>query len=274
MIARYGWRTGVLEIVMIAVALVFAFPMVVLINIAIRRPDDPAGPMEFPQNPTFENFVRAWNEAALGAATINSAIVTITSVLLIVALSATAAYPLARITRAWSKVAFFFFMAGLLVPFQLALIPLYSMMRDLGLVGTVWSIVLFSVGVQLPFSIFLYTQFLRALPHDYEEAARIDGCGPIRTFFLVVLPLLRPVTGTVIILNAIFVWNDFLTPLLYLSGSGNATIPVALYSFVGQYIQQWNIVFAGLIISVTPVLIVYFVMQRSIIRGFSGGLKG
>ena len=86
--------------------------------------------------------------------------------------------------------------------------------------------------------------------------------------------MMRPVTGTVVILNAIFVWNDFLTPLLYLSGSGSQTIPVALFSFVGEYQSNWPVVFAGLIIGITPILTVYFLLQKSVIRGFSGGLKG
>jgi len=271
---RYTWRTGILEAVMILVALIFVFPVVILVNIALRSPSDQTSPLLPPAQPSFDNFVQAWEGAHLGGAIVNSAIVAVVSVVLLVAFSAAAAYPLARLTARWSKLVYGLFMAGLLLPFQLAMIPLYAMIRDLGLIGSVWGLVIFYVGVQMPFSVFLYAQFLRSLPHDYEEAALIDGCGPVRGYFSVVFPLLRPVTGTVAILNAIFVWNDFLTPLLYLSGSGTVTIPVALYGFVGDYVQQWNLVFAGLLISSAPVLIVYFLMQRSIIKGFAGGLKG
>ena len=112
-------------------------------------------------------------------------------------------------------------------------------------------------------------QFLRR-----RKSALIDGAGPLALFVRVVLPLLRPITGTAVILNAIFVWNDFLTPLLYLSGSNQQTIPVAIFGFVGQYTSNWSMVFAGLIIGVLPILIVYFLMQRRIIKGFAGGLKG
>ncbi|WP_255271924.1 carbohydrate ABC transporter permease [Actinomadura madurae] len=142
------------------------------------------------------------------------------------------------------------------------------------LLGTLWSLVLFYSGLQVPFAVFLYAGFLRVLPREYEEAALIDGGGPLQVFWRVVFPLLRPVTGTVVILNAIFVWNDFLTPFLYLSGSDQQTIPVAVYGFIGQYVSQWNLVFAGLVIAVLPILIAYFVMQRHIIKGFAGGLKG
>ncbi|GAA1778337.1 carbohydrate ABC transporter permease [Streptomonospora arabica] len=271
---RYTWRTLVLEAVMIAAAAVFAFPLYILVNLSLREPGDPAPAMVPTADPTLGNYADAWQQAGLGGAIVNSAVVTVLSVLVIVTVSALAAYPLARVSAAWSRVTFVLVMFGLLLPFQLALIPLYQTMRDLGLLGTVWSLVLFYSGLQVPFSVFLYTGFLRALPRDYEEAALIDGCGPLTAFRSVVFPLLRPITGTVVILNTIFVWNDFLTPLLYLSGSTQQTIPVAIFGFVGQYTSQWQLVFAGLVIGVAPILAAYFLMQRHIIKGFAGGIKG
>ncbi|MFG2951668.1 carbohydrate ABC transporter permease [Streptomyces adustus] len=271
---RYTWRTGLLEAVMVLVGLVFAFPVYVLVSIALRKEGDTASPIAPPSHPTLANFGDAWQKAGLGAAIGNSFMVTAGSVVLIVALAAAAAYPLARSTRHWSRWVFAVFMLGLLLPFQLALIPLYQTMRDLGLLGNPLALIIFYTGLQLPFSIFMYTGFLRSLDPGYEEAALMDGCGPVRAFVRVVFPLMRPITGTVVILNVIFVWNDFLTPLLYLSGSGRQTIPVALFGFVGQYVSQWPMVFAGLIIGILPVLAAYFLMQKRIIQGFAGGLKG
>ncbi|CAL9394393.1 Melibiose_raffinose_stachyose import permease protein MelC [Streptomyces sp. enrichment culture] len=271
---RYTWRTGILEAVMVLVALVFAFPLYVLVSLALREEGDDASPIALPSSPTLSNFGDAWRQAGLGPAITNSALVTVGSVVLIVVLAAAAAYPLARSTRYWSRGVFAVFMLGLLLPFQLALIPLYQTMRDLNLLGNPLALIIFYTGLQLPFSIFMYTGFLRSLDPGYEEAALMDGCGPVRAFVRVVFPLMRPITGTVIILNVIFVWNDFLTPLLYLSGSGRQTIPVALFGFVGQYVSQWPMVFAGLIIGIVPVLVAYFLMQKRIIQGFAGGLKG
>jgi raffinose/stachyose/melibiose transport system permease protein len=271
---RYTFRTFVLEVGMVLTAVVFFVPLYVLVNLSLKAPNDPTGPLQLPANPTFTNFSDAWVQGNLGNAIVNSTAVTVSSVALIIAVSATAAYPLARVTSRFSRVLFFFFMVGLLLPFQLALIPLYVTMRDLGLVGSVGGLTLYYLGLQTPFSIFLYTSFIRGIPVEYEEAARIDGCGPFATFWRVLFPLLRPVTGTVIILNVIAVWNDLLTPLLYLSGSGQQTIPVALVGFAGQYVTQWNLIFAGLIISIAPILLVYFLMQRTIIKGFASGLKG
>jgi raffinose/stachyose/melibiose transport system permease protein len=271
---RYRLRTLGLEATMIVVAAIFAFPLYVLVNISLRQPGELSAPARPTTAPTLQNYADAWRQAGLAGAIINSAIVTALSVLIVVLVSATAAYPLARITAGWSRAAFTLVMLGLLLPFQLALVPLYRTMRDLGLLGSLVALVLFYSGLQVPFTTFLYTGFLRALPPDFEEAAVLDGAGPLTTFTRVVLPLLRPVTGTAVILNAIFVWNDFLTPLLYLSGSTQQTIPVAVFGFVGQYTSNWSLVFAGLTIGVLPILAAYFLMQRRIITGFSGGLRG
>jgi raffinose/stachyose/melibiose transport system permease protein len=271
---RYTPRTLVRELVMITCAVAVAFPVYVLVNLSLRDSHDTSSVIAPTTSPTLHNYVDAWRDAGLAGAIINSVVVTTLSVVVIVVISAMAAYPLARVTARWSRWVFLLVMVGLLLPFQLALLPLYHTIRDLRLLGTLWSLVLFYSGLQVPFATFLYVAFLRALPRDYEEAALIDGASPMRAFRSVVFPLLRPITGTVVILNAIFVWNDFFTPFLYLSGTDQQTIPVAVFGFIGQYVSQWNLVFAGLVIAMLPILIIYFLMQRQIIKGFSGGIKG
>jgi raffinose/stachyose/melibiose transport system permease protein len=271
---RYRPATLAHELFMIAVTVAFAFPVYVLVNLSLRSSHDTSSPVSPTSALTGRNYSDAWHLAGLPGAIANSTIVTVLSVVIIVVVSAMAAYPLARVTARWSRWLFVLIMVGLLLPFQLALIPLYQTIRDLHLLGSVWSLVLFYSGLQVPFSTFLYAGFMRAMPQDYEEAALIDGASPAQAFRRVVFPLLRPVTGTVVILNAIFVWNDFLTPLLYLSGSSRQTIPVAVFGFIGQFSAHWNLVFAGLVIAMAPVLAIYFFLQRHIIKGFSGGLKG
>lgn len=271
---RYTARTWLREIVMVAVTVVMVFPLYVLVNLSLRDPKDGGSVIAPTTSPTLGNYADAWREAGLAGAIVNSVAVTALSVLFIVVVSAMAAYPLARVTARWSRWLFLLVMLGLLLPFQLSLLPLYQTIRDLNLLGTLWSLVLFYSGLQIPFATFLYTGFLRAVPRDYEEAALIDGGSSFQVFWRVVFPLLRPITGTVIILNAIFIWNDFLTPFLYLSGGDQQTIPVAIFGFLGQYVSQWNLVFAGLVLAMLPILAVYFVMQRHIIKGFAGGLKG
>jgi raffinose/stachyose/melibiose transport system permease protein len=271
---RYRVRTFVLELVMVAAALVVGFPVYVLVNLAVRRSSDTSSPIAPTTAPTVDNFTQAWEQGALGGALVNSVLVTAGSVVIVLAVSALAAYPLARATARWSRWTFLLIMLGLVLPFQLAALPLYQTMRDLGLLGTPWALILFYSGLQVPFTTFLYVGFLRALPRDFEDAALIDGCTPLRAFRHVVFPMLKPVTVTALVLNAVIVWNDFFTPLLYLSGSDQQTVPVAIAGFVGQYVSDWNLIFAALVISIVPILAVYFALQRSIINGFAGGLRG
>ncbi|HEU5469853.1 MAG TPA: carbohydrate ABC transporter permease [Actinophytocola sp.] len=271
---RYRVRTFGLELVMIAVAAVIGFPIYVLVNLAVRAPSDASSPIRPTTSPTLDNFTEAWQQGALGGALINSALVTAGSVIIVLAVSSLAAYPLARVTARWSRWTFLVIMLGLVLPFQLAALPLYQTMRDLGLLGTVWSLILFYSGLQVPFTVFLYVAFLRTLPRDFEDAALIDGCTPLQGFRFVVFPMLKPVTVTALVLNAVAVWNDFFTPLLYLSGSTQQTMPVAIAGFVGQFVTDWNLIFAALVISIVPIAVVYFALQRSIINGFAGGLRG
>ena len=271
---RYTWRTGVLEAVMIIVGLIYLIPIYMLVNLSLKPEGDLYNPLVPTIHPTFDNFVNAWQQANLGSAIVYTVVLTVISITVLVLISSTAGYVLARVTAGWSKLVFALFMIGLLLPLQLGVFPLYTTMRDLGLLNTIWALAIYYCGLLAPFSVFLYTTFLRSLPLEYEEAATLDGAGPLRIWWSVVFPLSRAVTGTVIILNAIGVWNDFFTPLLYLSGSSQQTIPVALYAFIGQFVSRWQLVFAGLIIAVIPILIVYFILQRYIIKGFAGGLKG
>lgn len=269
---RYTWRTLLLEVVMIALAIVFISPFFILVSTALRPMT--ANGSDAASGITLDNIATAWETGGLGPALWNSLLVTTVSSVAIVLLSSLASYQLARARARLAKGVFALFMAGLLLPLQLATLPLYVFVRDIGLLGSIWGLVIVYCGTFLPFSIFLYTMFIRSIPAEYEEAAQIDGAGHLRTFTSVIFPLVRPITATIVILNGISIYNDFFTPLLYLSGTGEATAPVAINSFVSQYNTQWPVVFGGLLVAAVPALIVYFVLQRQIIQGFAGGLKG
>jgi raffinose/stachyose/melibiose transport system permease protein len=255
-------------------ALLFVLPIYLLFNMAFGNGTTQAHPLVPTGHPTFHNFTQAWHTGDLGPSLLISLFVTVSSIAFTVILSAYAAYPLARITATWSRAVFYLVMLGLILPFFIALIPLYQTMHTLGLLGTPYALIVLYIGHQFPLSVFLYVGFLRALPRDYEESALLDGCTPARAFISVVLPMLRPVTGTVVILNAVQIWNDFLTPLLFLGTGRYKTLPISIYTFVGEYTAQWPLVFAGIVICILPLLVVYFAMQRRIMRGFSSGLKG
>ncbi|WP_182111242.1 MULTISPECIES: carbohydrate ABC transporter permease [unclassified Actinotalea] len=272
--SRYTFRTGVLEAVMIVVALLFAVPFYLLVNVAFRQEGTTSSALEPSVPPSFDGVVTAWVDGGLAKALVTSILVTVVSSVIVIAVSAMASYYLVRGTgwfsSAWSVV----FLGGLMLPLQLAALPLYTMIRDLGLIGSPWGLVVVYSSIYLPFSIFLYTLFLRALPGEFEESAQIEGCGPFQTFRYVVFPLLRPITLTIAILNGIAMYNDFFTPLLYLAGSGEQTVTVAITSFVGEYVTEWQVVFSGLLLASIPVLIAFALLQKQVIGGFAGGLKG
>lgn len=271
---RYNRSTFILELVLIAAAFIFMIPMFVLIGVALRDPNATPGFLGFTWPLNFGNLGKAFVESQMGPSLINSTIITTVSVVLIIAVSSTAAYTITRRTQGWSKGVFYLFLTGFLFPGQLALLPLYLTFASLKLVGNPISVIVINVAGFMPFAIFLYCAFLRDLPRDYEEAATIDGAKPLRLFRTIVFPLVRPVSGTVAILSALAIWNDFLHPLLYLSGGNSRTAPLSVYSFVGEYSADWSLVFSALLMSIFPILIAYFLMQRFIMKGFATGLKG
>ncbi len=271
----YRPRTFVLEVVMIATAVAFLFPVYALVTLAFKDPGQIANkPLSPPNPPSTESFGTAWQSASLGSALLNSTLITVSSVLLLIVLGSLAAYFLARQAGRLSYSLYILFLVGIILPFQLGMIPLYQLVNDLGLLGTYQGMILFYTGIQLPFTVFLYTGFIRSLPGDYTNAALIDGASHLQAFVHVIFPLLRPITGTVLILNAVHIWNDFFTPLLYLGGSGRETVPVRVFAFVNEYTSDYGLVAAGLVLAALPILAIFLVLQRYVIRGFSSGLKG
>jgi len=272
---RYTWKTLVLEIVMILAAAVFVFPLWMLISVGFRPAAEVAkNPMGIPTSLNFDNFVGAWVEGELGSAFLTSALITVVSVLVLVVIGASGSYYFARSRGVAGMRWYAIVAAGMMVPFQIGLLPLYRIMANVGLTGNPIAVILISIGIHLPLTVILYTGFIKKIPPEYEEAARVDGATPFQAFWRIVVPMLMPITGTVIILNGIGVWNEFFLPLLYLSGTDSVTIPVRVYGFVGEYGADWGKIFAGLLMASLPVLVLFFLFQRYMIKSFGSGLKG
>jgi raffinose/stachyose/melibiose transport system permease protein len=272
---RYRPRTFLLEILMVAVGVAFLFPVYALVTLSFKDAGQiSAHPLGLPRPPTLANYGGAWSAASLGGALLNSTLITVVSLVLLIAIGSFGAYFLARTGSRLGYGLYVLFLLGIVLPFQLGMIPLYSLFSRLGLIGGYPAIIIFYTGIQLPFTIFLYTGFIRALPSEYAAAALVDGASHLQAYTRIVFPLLRPITGTVLILNAVFIWNDFFTPLLYLAGSDHETVPVRIFAFVGQYVSDYGLVFAGLVLGAIPILAVFLLLQRYVIKGFAGGLKG
>jgi raffinose/stachyose/melibiose transport system permease protein len=266
------------EAVMVLVAAIFALPVYVLVSVSLK--DTRASliqPLGLPSPVEFSNYSTAWStggQSGLGHAMLSSVIITSSSLVCLVIIGSLCAYTLARRPSRFSSTWQAVIALALVLPLQLAVIPLFAGLRALGINGTYVGMALLYTGLLMPFTVFLYTGFIRGMPVEYEEAARVDGASLLRIYARVVFPLLRPVSGTVAILAGILIWNDFFTQLIFLSGGSNETLPVALYTFVGANSTAWNLVMAAVVISMAPVLILYLLAQRHVIRGFAGGIRG
>jgi raffinose/stachyose/melibiose transport system permease protein len=271
---RYNRRAFARELTLLVVAAIWWVPFYFLVIISVK-PDLEAlsSPLTFPKEVDLGNFSTAWHDASLGRALVNSLVITGGSVLALIAIGSVCAYTIARRPGRMGAALYLLFVLGIILPFQLGLVPTYAVMRHLSLVGSYFGIILLYTGIWMPFSVFLYTGFVRALPKEYEEAARVDGASMLRTFRRVVFPLLRPVTGTVAIFTGLIIWNDFFLSLIFLNGTNKVPLPVAVYTFVGAFASRWNLIFAAVIVSLLPVLIFFLFAQRQLIRGFTGGIK-
>ncbi|MDN4477921.1 carbohydrate ABC transporter permease [Demequina sp. SYSU T00039] len=275
---RYTKLTLVREIGVVLAALVMLSPFYILIATALKPRQalltTPA--ISWPETPTFDAFREVMGEAGSSGVwqgLMNSLIITVGAVAGLVAIGSITAYVLARKLSKVSNVVYALVIAGIVVPPQLGLIPIYTSARSLGLIGSQWGMIVLYIGMIMPLSIFLYAGFVRAIPREYEEAATIDGASKFKVFTRVIFPLLAPATGTVAIMTGLVIWNDFFNALIFLQGTDAATLPVFMYGFVGSLTSRWDLIFAVVIISMIPILTFYLFAQKKFIQGFAGGIK-
>lgn len=223
----------------------------------------------------FKNYADAMDRMGITSAFTNSIIITVGSVIAILLFSSMAAWVLVRDKSLKSKVIFYVFTAGMIVPFQAVMIPLVQWMGKMKLgsfnmLGTHYGLIFMYLGFGTSMSIFLYHGFIKGIPEEIEEAAIIDGCSKWQVYTKIILPLLKPTTVTVAVLNSIWIWNDFLLPFLTVNGKLN-TIPLAMNNFFGAFSKQWELAMAALILAIIPIIIFYFFVQKHIIAGIVQG---
>ena len=194
----------------------------------------------------------------------------------IVLVTSRAGYALSRTKSRWGNRIFLLFLAGLVVPFQMNIVSLFKIVKSIGLMNTAWAVILVDVAINVPQGILLFKEFVEStIPKELEEAAEIDGCSVIRKFFVIVLPLLKPVIATVVILVTLNVWNEFMTPLLFLQSREQDVILQEVSRNIGQFSTDWTALFPMLMLGVAPLMIFYIFMQKYIIAGVSAGaVKG
>ncbi|MEQ8695431.1 carbohydrate ABC transporter permease [Bauldia litoralis] len=264
------------RLLLVLILLVSIFPFYWMLANSVKSDMDIfADPLGLPAEAQFANYLVAWAQADLGSAFINSAIATGTAVTLIVVTGALAAYPLARMRFRGRTFFLILFTAGLIVAHEVVLIPLFNLFNTLGLLNSLWSVILTNSAFGLPLTIFLFWQFFRDVPLELEEAARIDGCGSLDFLWRILLPLSKPVIGSVIIFQGLFTWNEYLFALTFLRERGGKTLPVQLQVFFSDYSTNWALLFAALVMATLPVIVLYLSMQRSFVKGLTAGaVKG
>ncbi|MFB3168262.1 carbohydrate ABC transporter permease [Neobacillus sp. 179-C4.2 HS] len=199
----------------------------------------------------------------------NSVMITGLSIILLIILGAAAGYVLQRKVTKVTPFFNFLILAGLIIP--PAVVPTIWVMQEIGLFKTMPGIVLIEVALNLPFTIILYRGFMVTIPRSLDEAALIDGCGRFRLFFNIILPLLKPVSATVIVLTAVSVYNDFVNPLYFFPGAENATLQLTLYNFMSMYITKWNLLFTNVLLISIPPLILFIIFNKKIVAGMTAG---
>jgi raffinose/stachyose/melibiose transport system permease protein len=270
-----AWIVGVVAILVSVVVFLVPFAFVVLQ--ASKSPDDASSlaftwPKEWQFFPNLIAVLQS-GDGLIWRAFLNSFVLTVGSVALMVVLSAMAGYILARKRSKWGPVVNFFVLAGLIVP--PAVVPTIWVLQGTGLYKTMPGMILIETTFGLSFCILLFRAFFNTVPKELDEAAVLDGAGRVRLFFQVILPLLKPVIVTVIVVQSVFVFNDFAGPLYFLPGSDNATVQTTLYTFAGQNLSFYNLLFMDILLITIPPLVAYIFFNRQIVAGMtSGAVKG
>jgi raffinose/stachyose/melibiose transport system permease protein len=252
-------------------AILYVFPFVmVLLNATKGKFEILQNPLSLPSSLDFSNFVTAFTQMNYLYAFANSIIVTVSAVLILIAFPAMFAYYLVRFDYRANKLIFVGLVASMIIPFQALMIPFVSIYGALNMLNNKFVLIYFYLGFGNSLSTFMYHGFIRTLPKALEESALIDGATYFQVFWYVVFPMLQPITATIVILNALWIWNDFLLPSLALF-QNDRTLPLSTYSFFGQYTSNYGLAMAGLALTIAPMITFYIVMQRKIISGITEG---
>ena len=211
-----------------------------------------------------------------------SVLITVLSLVLLALFGAMTAWVICRNKTKWATLIYFTFIASMIIPFQVVMLPLISTFRDVGkfigipMLQSVPGIVFAYLGFGGAMTVFILTGFIKGIPYDLEEAASIDGCRPEQVFFKVIFPLLTPVITTVTILNGMWIWNDYLLPSMMLGQNGKVkTLPVAVQAFVGSYVKQWNLILTAALLAIIPMVVLFLFAQKQIMEGMiEGAVKG
>jgi raffinose/stachyose/melibiose transport system permease protein len=256
-----------------AYAAAAVIPLVVMVLDSLRPNREVLShPLALPTSLDFTSYATAWTQASFATYARNSVLVTVGAVALDVAVSLPAAYVLGRHRFRGRGTLTAYFLAGLMLPVRLGIVPIFYLLGSLGLADSRIGLVLVYAASGVPFSVFIMSAFFRGLPRELEEAARIDGAGEFRVFARVLVPLVKPAVATVVVFRFVPLWNDFFFPLVLLRTTDRYTLPVGLTQFFGEFQTNWSALFAGLVIATVPLIVLFLLATKQIVQGLTAGM--
>ncbi|HEY3779949.1 MAG TPA: carbohydrate ABC transporter permease [Fimbriimonadaceae bacterium] len=266
-------RFGLLEGVMLALGLIFIAPtLLAALNSVKSLPEIAQSPVALPKHPNLNNYAYLFQQANIGRPMLNSFLMTVAVILGLLLLAPPAAFSITRRLTSTGPLLRGLFIAGLAIPFQVLMVPLLQEFRWLGIQFTYFALWLHYISWGLPLCVFIYSAFLDGVPRSLEEAAVIDGCGPIRTFWKIIFPILRPCTATVVVFWGLWIWNDFMQAFVMMGASHGDLAFLQLWKFLSdKYVKNWNVIFAGVVVLSMPVTILYVLMQSRFEKGLTAG---
>ncbi|MBI6863132.1 carbohydrate ABC transporter permease [Lysinibacillus sp. fkY74-1] len=266
------WVRPFYYLVLFTVATISLYPILLMILSSFKKSVDIyKDPLGFPSSFSLDTYRTLLSKIPFTTYFMNSLFVSIVSVVLIVVVCSLASFYIARFKFSWNHALFFIFLLGMMIPIKLGIVPLFILMRDLGLINSLWSLILMNTATGIPLSMLILTGFFKTIPSELEEAARMDGAGNLRVLWYVVLPLMRPALGTVVIINFIAAWNDFFFPLIFITEKIKRTIPVGMMSLFGEHSADWGSLFAGLTLASLPMILLFFIASKQFMEGLTAG---
>jgi raffinose/stachyose/melibiose transport system permease protein len=266
------YKQSILYIVAIGYALISLFPIFLMLISSVKPNIEIfTKPLSLPSKLNLSSYQTLFVKLHYADYIKNSVFVSAVTLILLLVFSVLLSYYIARFNFKWNGVLFFYFLIGMMLPLKLGLVPLFLLIKDLGLVNTLWSVILIHAGSGLPMAVLILTGFFRTLPKELEEAGKMDGASITDVLLQILIPLMRPALGTVTIVNFIGVWNDFFFPMIFVQDEAKKTIPVGMLQLFSEFSTDWSVLFAGLTLSSLPMIVIFVFASRQFMDGLTAG---
>lgn len=259
---------------MLFVSMFIIIPLLIMLLGSLKNPAEAQlFNLALPSEWHFENYQYVFEKGGIGRALFNSTVITTIVTAIVLISGSLCAFVVSRKQTAYTGFVYHLFLVGMISPIQI--VTTFGLLKILHLTGTYLGVIMIETAIQLPWTIFTLSGFIKSVPKDLDEAAFIDGAKPMRMFFQIILPLLKPILATALVSTAMGTWNEFMIPLYFFNTSSKWTMPLTVYNFFGQYASNWNYVFADLVLTALPITILYLFCQKYVISGATAGaVKG